>query len=309
MPKRSNAFQNLFHILYRQLAGHATVTESKMLHDNVTEEEREVDILIESEVAGHKITIGVECNAQTRKSCVEWVERMRGKHQNLPTDKLILVSQSGFYRSATKKAQFYGIDTISLGNAMKADWTKIVGKKERLFFEYYDNTAHYYVVMKCEEERLEKWAPPNDQVVLFADGAEMTINQVVNTIIASEQVYKHVFHTLDSGGEPKFSIAYRFVEGCHILDRKGSKREIAELSITLETVKEKTPVPLQHGNALGYQVSFGEGAYSKGSVSIAVLESEGQPTTNAIRLATGELQISQTIDRLDLKMIREGVTT
>ena len=70
---------------------------------------------------------------------------------------------------------------------MKADWTKIVGKKERLFFEYYDNTAHYYVVMKCEEERLEKGAPPNDQVVLFADGAEMTINQVVNTIIAASR--------------------------------------------------------------------------------------------------------------------------
>ena len=108
MPKRSNAFQNLFHILYRQLAGHATVTESKMLHDNVTEEEREVDIVIESEVAGHKITIGVECNAQTRKLCVEWVERMRGKHQNLPTDKLILVSQSGFDRSATKKCNSTG---------------------------------------------------------------------------------------------------------------------------------------------------------------------------------------------------------
>ena len=84
-----------------------------------------------------------------------------------------------------------------------------------------------------------------------------------------------MFHTLDSGGEPKFSIAYRFVEGCHILDQNGGKREIAELSITLETVKEKTSVPLQHGNALGYQVSFGEGAYSKGSVSIAVLELEG----------------------------------
>ena len=135
---------------------------------------------------------------------------------------------------------------------------------------------------------------PKSSGCLFNDGTEATINQIVNTIVASEQVRKHVFHALDSGGEPKFSIAYRFVEGCHILDRNGSRREIAELSITLETVKEKTPVPLQHGKALDYQVAFGEGAYSKGSVSIAVLELEGQPTTNAVRLPTGEVQISHT---------------
>ena len=106
MPKRSNAFQNLLHVLYRQLAGNATVTESKMLRDKVTGQEREVDIVIESVVAGHKVTLGVECIAQKRRSCVEWVERMQGKHLNLSTDKLILVSQSGFYRSASKKAQF-----------------------------------------------------------------------------------------------------------------------------------------------------------------------------------------------------------
>ena len=308
MPKRSNAFQNLFHILHRQLAVNATVTESKMLLDNVTGQEREVDIVIESVVAGHKVTMGVECIATKRKSCVEWVERMRGKHQNLPTDKLILVSQSGFYKSASKKAHFYGIETISLGEAVKADWTKIVGKTERLFFEYYDNTARYYVEMKCDDGRIEKWAPPNQQVVILDDGTEGTINQAVNTIVASEQVWKHVFYTLDSGGEPKFSIAYCRDTAWHILDRNGSRREIARLIIILETVKEKTPVPLQHGNALGYQVSFGEGAFSKGSVSLAVLESEGQPTTTAIRFPWGEVQISQPSGRPDPNMTREGIT-
>ena len=214
--------------------------------------------------------------------------------KNLPTDKLILVSQSGFYKSASKKAQFYRIGTISLGEAVKADWTKIAGKKERLFFEYYDNTAHYYVVMKCDDDRIEEWAPANHQVVFFNDGTEATINQIVNTIVASEQVRKHVFHTLDSGGEPKMSITYCRDTAWHILDRNGSRREIAQLMVILETVKEKTPVPLKHGKALDYQVAFGEGAYSKGSVTLAVLELEGQPTTNAIRLATGEVQISHT---------------
>ena len=69
-------------------------------------QEREVDIVIESMLAGHTVTVGVECIAKKRRSCVEWVERVRAKHENLPTNKLILVSQSGFYKTASKKAQF-----------------------------------------------------------------------------------------------------------------------------------------------------------------------------------------------------------
>ena len=216
---------------------------------------------------------------------------MRGKHQNLPTNKLILVSQSGFYSSAVKKAQFYEIRTISLGEAVKADWTKNVGKTERLFFDYYENKAHYHVILKCDDDRVEEWAPPNHQVVFIDDRTEATINQVVNTIVGSEQVREHVIQMLDSRSVPKFVIEYCPTTTWHMLDQGGAKREVSRIIITLETVKERTCVPLKHGQALDYQVAFGEGSYSKGEVSITVLESEGQPTTKAVRLATGELQI------------------
>jgi hypothetical protein len=66
MPKRTNAFQNLFHLIYSQRAEGAIVTESKMLLDKVTGKLREVDLVIQSTVAGHAVTIGVECNAKMR---------------------------------------------------------------------------------------------------------------------------------------------------------------------------------------------------------------------------------------------------
>jgi Restriction endonuclease len=295
MPKRSNAFQNLFHVIYRQLAVNATVTESKMLTDKATGEEREVDIVIESEVTRHKVTIGVECNAHKRKASVEWVERMQGKHQNLPTDKLVLVSLSGFYKTAIKKAKFHGIETISIGEAVKVDWTKIVGKTEHLYFEYYENTARYCVVMKSENDQTEEWAPPNDQVV-NSEGNEETVNHIVNSIVARDAVRKQVFKILDSGGGLKFLLTYTPHRPWYILDQNGRRREIVSLPITLELAKETTRLPLRKGEVLGFQVAFGEAASSKGTVSVAVLESEREHATTAIKLPTGELHIQQDKD-------------
>ncbi len=53
--------------------------------------EREVDVAISSEVAGHKVTVSVEATASRRPATVEWVERMVKKHESLPTSKLVLV--------------------------------------------------------------------------------------------------------------------------------------------------------------------------------------------------------------------------
>ena len=151
--------------------------------------------------------------------------------------------------------------------------------------------------------------PPNQQVVYFNDGTEATINQIVNTIVASDQVRKHVFHVLDSGGEARMAIAYCRDIAWQILDRFGARREITALIIILEVAKERTSVPLKHGKAFEYQVAFGEGKYwEKGAVSISALEKEGQPTTIAIRLATGELHISQTNGNIDMKVMQQGGT-
>ena len=48
LPQRTNEFQQLVHFIEERLAGSgATVTESKLLADSVTGEQREVDIVIE----------------------------------------------------------------------------------------------------------------------------------------------------------------------------------------------------------------------------------------------------------------------
>lgn len=96
------------------IADGATVTESVELLDRVTGEPREVDICIEGTVGGAPTIVCIECRAATRKADVTWVEAMTGKHNDLPTNVLILYSRSGFTQAAVDKAKFYNKPIVAL---------------------------------------------------------------------------------------------------------------------------------------------------------------------------------------------------
>ncbi len=112
MPRRTNAFQTVIFMIKSHVAGNATVTESAELTDLVTGEKREVDVCIETNVAGHPVVIGIECRDHTRKQTVTWIDEMHAKHSRLPTDHLVLVSSSGFTPQAVKAARSLNIETV-----------------------------------------------------------------------------------------------------------------------------------------------------------------------------------------------------
>jgi hypothetical protein len=112
VPKRSNTFQTVVFLIKNNIAGPAIVTESAELTDLATGEKREVDVVIEANVAGHAILISIECRDHKRPQTVEWVDAMQGKHRDLPTDRLVLVSRSGFTPQALAKAHAGSIETV-----------------------------------------------------------------------------------------------------------------------------------------------------------------------------------------------------
>ena len=113
MPRRRNLFQDVVAIIHRHMAGEAVVEESAMLLNRLTGDSREVDVVIRSEVAGHPVIVAVEATSGKRRADVEWVERMVGKHRNLPTDRLVLVSESGFSSKAGELAEREGAIALS----------------------------------------------------------------------------------------------------------------------------------------------------------------------------------------------------
>jgi hypothetical protein len=77
-----------------------TVTESKFLHDASLGIDREVDIVVEGTFDGDPVVTSIEVTEVGRPATVEWAERLIGKHRSLPTNRLMLVSKSGFTSSA-----------------------------------------------------------------------------------------------------------------------------------------------------------------------------------------------------------------
>ena len=115
MSKQTNDFQQLITMIMELLVD-GEVVESKMFPDPDTGEDREVDIyaLIRGSLPdGRQVSIAVECIDWARKADAPWVEKMYGKHCRLQAaDIVLLVSKSGFFTPAEKKAKAFGFHTI-----------------------------------------------------------------------------------------------------------------------------------------------------------------------------------------------------
>jgi hypothetical protein len=98
----------------------AVVTESKLVKDIRTGTEREVDIAIESTVARHSVMIAIECRDHGRPADIQWIDALVGKYRDLPVDKVVAVSRSGFSKIAMQRAAQVRITTITLEAAVEA---------------------------------------------------------------------------------------------------------------------------------------------------------------------------------------------
>lgn len=137
MPKRTNLFQEVVEIIHRHMAGDLPVESPAMLRHKVTGKNREVDVVIRSNVAGQEVVVAVEATAKGRAADVQWVEQMLEKHHHLPTNKLVLVSESGFTPDGRSLAEAGGAvplapedmaegDPAYRMNNLRAIWPKTV---------------------------------------------------------------------------------------------------------------------------------------------------------------------------------------
>ena len=104
MPQRTNFFQEVVAIVHRHIAQDASVEERVMFHDLQTGKPREVDVVITSNTAGYEQITSLEVSKTKHRRNVLWVEQLIKKHEHLPTNLLVLVSDAGFSREAVAKA-------------------------------------------------------------------------------------------------------------------------------------------------------------------------------------------------------------
>lgn len=123
MPKRSNQYQKLIRDINSRLSSESVlITESKMLVDSITGEEREVDIYIEDLAGPYPVKVSVECTAKSRKLDRPAIEQLKAKHDGLDTNHLVIVSKSGFAKTCYPYAKKNNIELIEFNDAESMDW-------------------------------------------------------------------------------------------------------------------------------------------------------------------------------------------
>jgi hypothetical protein len=123
MPARTNQFQRLVYEVERQLAAlGAVVEESAMVPERLSGDLREVDILVSLDEGHHRVLIGIECQDKSRPADKQWVEAIAKKHEELGINKTVLVSSSGFYSTARRRAESLFMGVIDIANISRADW-------------------------------------------------------------------------------------------------------------------------------------------------------------------------------------------
>lgn len=176
------------------------MTESRMLRDLVTGADREVDICVESDVAGHHVIIAVECNARGRKAHVGWIEEMKAKHDRLPTNVLVLVSRAGFYKEAARVASSYGIQILSLNSVDAAITSRLFGDSGSLWMKTFTLNPSEVVFDVPPTDMLpgESVVTSPENLVFNSSGAqEGTVKEVVEALLRTD----FVLHELGSKGE------------------------------------------------------------------------------------------------------------
>ena len=192
MPRRTNAFQSVVFLIKKHIdEATAKVYESAELLDSATGRKREVDVCIETEVDGHKVLVGLECASRGRRQDVEWVEQMYGKHSTLPTDRLVLVSESGFTSQARAKAEALEIETVIPDQETDLSIDELVHRLTRLRFTKLDllNIENVYVTLGAtdteDREANVHLLPSAREMHVFTAEREFigTIGDVVNAFM------------------------------------------------------------------------------------------------------------------------------
>lgn len=254
MPKRTNAFQRLVTLLHMTLDGHANVEESAMIRDKVTNEKREIDILITTT----RKKISIEVRDRNRRAGTPWIEEMRAKHDDIiETDELILVSRSGFTKPAIKKARHYNIETLTIEEACETDWPVAMLGPQSMLTEL---NLQYKCFVVCE-------FGDGEQEVLKASSFSSDAIGLIDKIVCNEmnqQSFRDAVYSKCSG-EHEFSIP---LLGCQI-EHNGRSGHVQEIRVHLKISTQKTIV--QNKLAKFQQIPFIEATSSSSTNPLQVV--------------------------------------
>ncbi len=205
-----------------------------------TEDGVEVDVVIHGEQGPHDVLISVEVVEEKRRATRPWVDSMIGKHRSLPTDRLVLVSKSGFSKNALKKARANNVVAWSLSDVTTEDWAKVVTN-----FEFFELRIHVQTVQVKHAD---------DQPLSGADIASALIHDADQNPIGTIEmlVEANVARQIAAGPRTRSSRELsrgmiKFNDGIHLVDHKCAPRYLRSLAYEATITPQLLNIELEPG--------------------------------------------------------------
>jgi hypothetical protein len=288
------------------MAADADVEESAMVTPIHGGRRREVDALISTTVAGHTVRVAVEASKTSRPANVEWVERMIGKHLDLPTDRLVLYSGSGYTPEARRKGIDHNVALIEAEELTEVEATEqVLGRLQTIWPKLLRfDVLGARIGLRAESELVWRSAPAGTHLFL-EDGTLLDIRLRDALIIglSSERAMQEHERQLDMRNIAESTIVNGTVTVPMHFERAGEQHELyvelendgdkslvkvetfeAELRFNIEVI---AGVDLQHARLGDVRVAFGEWKAPSGQGTIVISASEHHEETLTMRLPDG----------------------
>lgn len=299
MPRRTNAFQKVIYMLQKQLAGHAVVTESKLVRNQDAGTEVEVDVVVETTVGQVPFVIGIECTAGKRPATIEWIHQMYGKHKALPIHASVVVSKSGYTKSALKQAEALKIVAMTVEEAEAAVWTDVVGNLQNLALGAFSftpkgGTAHY---QRAPASAPDLVLAPSLMIQRGLPGDPVSLSDLIAAIVSDARVIRNVMTrwlAAPDGKRPnefEFTVNWKPDNETVVTTNEGFFYKIDQLDISVTANVATTPLPMAAGSFGGAQIAHGtaenifrQSGDRKRDVVVTLTRSESAPVVSQVMI-------------------------
>lgn len=116
-------YQKLAATIYRELEGNAIVTHDDKIRGRDTGLERQIDVSIRANIAGHDLLIIVQAKDHTRPADVNIVGEFKSVIADVGASKGVLICSNGFTETALEYGKTVGIDLCTAHDAQSRKWT------------------------------------------------------------------------------------------------------------------------------------------------------------------------------------------
>lgn len=178
---RGREFERLTHIFELLIQTGAKVEFDVRIPDRVAGNPRQVDVVVEFQTAHGPLKYGLECKDEARPVGSPTIEAVYQKGLDLRLTRMAVVSRNGFTAPALKKAEFLGVDTLTLEDVPETAWPEWMGTREFVVRELVWEPVAVNCVIPGEPTTVVAGVLNDEPIFLDPVGSEASLRNVVDS--------------------------------------------------------------------------------------------------------------------------------